>query len=338
MDPLRGCDYSHARPTKAQLDRDQLSFAVRYIIDKDRDKGKRLQLPEAQQLTSWGRKIVCNFEFLIGRMSAGYAAGVEDAKTSLAEMRYLGVPKGRPCYFSDDTGSTPASAVVAYLRGAASVMTPAGYETGVYGGLNTITTAYNAGFRWLWQTYAWSTRNGLVVWHPETTLRQVRNNAFSDWSGDLDYAQVSDFGQWDTDGNTSQEDDMGALDEVIVIGTDIANLSGNYVQAGQKIPLGRFLQLIFSHNERDFQSGLANKKAITAVAAEVHAVNTELAAVKELLLKGDGDPDIATFVAKIEEEANKTRLYAEELIKKDKAAETKQAKLVGEAWLASIVE
>jgi hypothetical protein len=143
---------------------------------------------------------------------------------------------------------------------------------------------------------------------------------------------------WPAVGNTSQEVNMGALEENVVIGTDIASLSGNYVKAGQKIPLGRFIQLIFSHNERDFQTGLANKATLAAVVAEVHKLHTEVAAVKELLLKGDGDPDFATFVNKIEEEANKTRLFAEELIKKDKAAENKREKLIGEAWLASVVE
>jgi len=143
---------------------------------------------------------------------------------------------------------------------------------------------------------------------------------------------------WPAIGNTPQEDNVSLLDELVTIDTDIANLSEGYVKAGQKIPYRRFVQLDFSLGQRDFKTSLANKAAITALAAELHTVHTELAAVKELLLKGDGDPDFAAFVAKIEEEANKTRLYAEELLKKDKAAETKREKLLGEAWLASVVE
>lgn len=211
MNPRRGADYSHAYSAardknefRALLDRDRIAFCCRYILDAARDGGKRLTLAEARQLTAWGRRIVCNFEYEIGRMSAGSAAGVADAKTALAELRILGVPKGRPVYFSDDTGSTPAGAVQAYLKGAASVLGPAGYQTGVYGGLGTITAAYNAGFRWLWQTYAWS--GG--VWHPAATVRQILNRAFVGWDGDLNQAMTEDFGQWDTTGWTPQEDDM----------------------------------------------------------------------------------------------------------------------------------
>jgi hypothetical protein len=135
-----------------------------------------------------------------------------------------------------------------------------------------------------------------------------------------------------------QQEDHVFLDEIITIDKDIADLSGGYVKAGQKMPMRRFVQLDFSLGQRDFNTSLANKAAITALTAEVHKVHTELATLKELLLKGDGDPDLAAFIAKIEEEANKTRLYAEDLLKKDKAAETKREKLIGDAWLASVVE
>ena len=65
----------------------------------------------------------------------------EHAREALVEMKLHRVPLGRPCYFSDDTGDTPSSAVLAYLGGVSSVLTPAGYATGIYGGLGSQATA-----------------------------------------------------------------------------------------------------------------------------------------------------------------------------------------------------
>ena len=211
-DPRRGCDYSQARPTRAQLDAADLAFCVRYIESAAMDAGKRFTLAEAQQLTSWGRKIVCNFEYATGGMAGGAPAGIRDAKIALTEMKLLGVPKGRPCYFSNDTNTVPLASVVAYLDGASTVLTPAGYGTGLYGGLAPITAAYNAGYRWLWQTYAWS-----PSWHPAATLRQTWNAGDTrgrpfPWDGDLDQAMTDDFGQWDTTGWTPGGDFMALTD------------------------------------------------------------------------------------------------------------------------------
>ena len=201
MDPLRGADYSSARPTKAQLDANGIAFCIRYMLAASKDRGKRFTPAEAAQLTSWGRKLVCNYEYATGAMAQGRPMGISQAQEWLVQAGLHRVPKGRPCYFSDDQGDTAASAVVAFLGGASDVLTPAGYGTGIYGGIRSIRAAYDAGYRWLWQTYAWS--GSPTVWHPAARIRQVRNGAFpGQFDGDLDIAQADDFGQWDTTGWT----------------------------------------------------------------------------------------------------------------------------------------
>lgn len=143
---------------------------------------------------------------------------------------------------------------------------------------------------------------------------------------------------WPAVAGTAQEEDMAALEENVVIGTDIANLSNNYVRAGQKIPLGRFIQLIFSHNERDFQTGLAVRNVLTGLAAQVATISSGIAELKELLAQAGGNPDIALIIQKLEEEANKTRAFAQELMDKDEQQEREHAEKMAAAWQASVVE
>lgn len=234
LDPRRGADYSHARPTLAQLDRDKIAFCVRYVLDAARDGGKRLTLTEARWLTANGRKIVGNFEFEKGRMSQGYPGGVADARVVVAEYKAMDVPAGRPAYASDDVGNTPAGLIAAYLNGFDSVAKPAGYATGYYGGYWGVVAAYNAGYRWLWQTYGWSffadTPGGAKYthWHPHATVRQVQNGAFVDWDGDLNQAMTDDFGQWDTTGWTPGDDMALTLDEHNAVMGSYARLAEIY--------------------------------------------------------------------------------------------------------------
>lgn len=271
MNPLIGADYSAARPSRAQLDSGGVSFAVRYILDAARDGGKRFTLTEAQTLTSWGRKLVCNFEYQTGHMAAGAAAGAADARVSLAEMRTLGVPLGRPCFFSNDTGSVPDAAIVSYLGGAAGVLGPAGYQTGIYGGLRSMQVAYGAGYLWLWQTYAWS--GSPTVWHPNAVLRQVHNGAFTGWDGDLDFAQTADFGQWDTTGWTPTGDALMAMTDAQLgqLMLAVARIGDMYtMQAGNYV--GRFSAL---------EKAVATLgTAVAALPGAPAAIKAELDAVK----------------------------------------------------------
>lgn len=142
-------------------------------------------------------------------------------------------------------------------------------------------------------------------------------------------------GIWNIAGE-AQEDDM--LSEVITIDKDIADLSAGYVKAGQKIVLGRFLQLMFSHNERDLREGLANRAALVTVNGKLDTLTTAVTELKSVLSKGGGDVNVAAIVKKLEEESTKTREFASELLKTDEASEKKHAKAMAAAWNASLVE
>lgn len=198
-----GADYSHARPTPAQLQKYGIKFVCRYLLDDARDQGKALKLAEARALTACGCDIVANFEYAT-RPTLTRHQGEADAWTSLAELRALGAPSNRPVYFSFDYDVQPGEygGVLAYLRGAESVL-GAGLA-GAYGHYGLVEYLARNGIRWLWQTYAWS--HG--AWSTHATVRQVHNGAFAEFDGDLNHAMVPDYGQWTLN---QLEDDMATF-------------------------------------------------------------------------------------------------------------------------------
>lgn len=204
-----GVDYSHARPNQAFFNRHGFTFVCRYLLDDARDGGKALKLPEAKQLTSWGIGICANYEYGIGDMLKGFNQGVADARVALRELILMGAPR-RIVYFSCDTDVSISQIpqVLEYMRGAGTVL---GKENvGVYGEYDLIEAAHRAGYKWLWQCYAWS--RGL--WSAHATVRQVKNGAFpGEYDADLNYAMTADIGQWKLG-----ESAMDARQEALVTG------------------------------------------------------------------------------------------------------------------------
>lgn len=199
-----GADYSHARPDEAFFTRHGLTFACRYLLDDARDGGKALKKAEALQLSSWGISICSNFEYSIGGMLRGYTQGMADARIALAELRAIGAPRD-VVYFSCDTDVSISQIplVLDYMRGASAILGKA--NVGVYGEYDLIEAAHAAGYRWLWQCYAWS--RGL--WSAHATVRQVHNGAFpGEYDADLNHAMTADIGQW------TLGDDMSTPQEI----------------------------------------------------------------------------------------------------------------------------
>ncbi|MGZ6647626.1 MAG: glycoside hydrolase domain-containing protein [Solirubrobacteraceae bacterium] len=89
----------------------------------------------------------------------GHARGREDAQFALAQATSLGMPAGRPIYFGVDFDASPNPAATdSYFDGLAEIL---GHEgCGPYGGIAVVSRQLNRGFKWAWQTYAWS-RNQL---------------------------------------------------------------------------------------------------------------------------------------------------------------------------------
>lgn len=193
-----GADWAGARPTLAQLKTAGVTFGCRYLLDAARDAGKRFTRVEALALNNWGIDTVSNFEYASSGALGGYKQGVADARTALAEIQLHKFPR-KVVYFSVDWDIQPSQypVVLEYLQGAHSVLGNDSLyvnkpNTGVYAKFDFIEYAYSHGFRYLWQTYAWS--GGKVSAH--ATLYQYHNGAFSGWDGDRNRALTTDFGQW----------------------------------------------------------------------------------------------------------------------------------------------
>jgi len=198
---IEGVDYADARPSPAGLYAAGKRFVVRYG-GPGRD-AKQLHATELQALLAAGLSVVANAE----GAAAGYrgtVAGRAWAADADEHFRALGMPAGRPIYFSVDWNAGPADwpDIDAALRGSADVIGAA--RVGVYGGYATV--AHCAGAKtaqWLWQTYAWSAGR----WWPGAHMQQYRNGVqVGGGDCDLNRAMADDFGQW------GQETDV-ALDD-----------------------------------------------------------------------------------------------------------------------------
>jgi hypothetical protein len=114
-----------------------------------------------------------------------YRVGRRDARQALAEANALGAASSRPIIFSVDENVSWAAARN-YFAGASSIIGKS--RVGVYGSYQVVAGAYAAGYRWLWQTSAWS--NG--AWFAHDNLEQY---AYPSPSYDADLALTPDYGQ-----------------------------------------------------------------------------------------------------------------------------------------------
>lgn len=181
----RGIDIAWERPTVAQIMATGAQWVARYLST---DKTKNLAYAEVAAYVQAGLEIVTVWETAAARALAGFAAGQSDARAAEVQRKALGLPGDHVHYFAVDT-DTDWGAVVPYFQGIASVLPIA--RVGPYGGIKVITGAHRAGYRYLWQTVAWS--GG--AWHPAATIRQPGSTVLGG-TADVDYAMATDFGQF----------------------------------------------------------------------------------------------------------------------------------------------
>ena len=183
-----GVDYSWYRPTRAELAGVQV--VARYLVPASWGSGKALTAAEAAWLLAQGKTILLNWEWSPVAARGGYAAGVRDARLAELARAEVGAPPV-VIYLSADWDVQPAEvpAVLAYLAGAASVI--GRDRVGVYGGYRAVAAALGAGYRWGWQTAAWSRGR----WDPRAHYRQTANSALWGGQGDRD-ASTGDVGGW----------------------------------------------------------------------------------------------------------------------------------------------
>lgn len=193
---LTGIDIAWDRPTVAQIQGVGAHWVARYFSNDD---DKDLHPAEVTAYTKAGLAIVTVFETTAGRATAGSAAGVADARNAEAQRKAVGLPADHIQHFAVDKDVSWA-AVAPYFSGVSSVIGQA--RVGVYGGIDVIAGAAAAGYRYLWQTVAWSEGR----WDPHATIRQTGGTTLSG-GADWDTAMVPDFGQYPRP-TAPQEPDM----------------------------------------------------------------------------------------------------------------------------------
>jgi hypothetical protein len=169
-----GLDYAWARPTVATIKSTGAQWVGRYLSG---DTTKNLTAAEYQRLTGAGLPVVAVWETGANRAGAGYSAGIADAKAALALANTIGLGPDSIIHFAVDYDALWGQ-VFGYFNGASIVLGQ--HRVGVYGGVNVITSAANAGYTYLWQTRA--------------TIRQTGGNLLSG-DADADQAMTPDYGQ-----------------------------------------------------------------------------------------------------------------------------------------------
>ena len=165
----------------------------------------------ADALRAAGLHIVSNFQY--GKpgwanpsdFTRGHDGGVADAQTAMGLHNDAGGTSSAPIFFSVDDNidlNTWNSVAVEWFRGINSVL---GVErTGIYGHSNACGWAIKdsvvghsstPGFRWAWQTKAWS--NGQR--EPAAVLYQeiLEGPVLGGIKVDVDQVLAADYGQWD---------------------------------------------------------------------------------------------------------------------------------------------
>ncbi len=140
----------------------------------------------------------------------GYDGGVADAQTALRLHGAAGGPGSAPIFFSvDEDISADAwkTTAVQWFRGINSVL--GAERTGIYGGARQLGWAIGdgvighsttPGYRWAWQTKAWSggkREPAAVLFQREVVTASDPGAIIDGVSVDVDDVLASDFGQWD---------------------------------------------------------------------------------------------------------------------------------------------
>jgi hypothetical protein len=182
---MKGIDIAWARPDTDGIKATGAKWVARYFSD---DPTKNLTADEVAAYTAAGLAIVAVWEYTAGAALEGRDKGIQDASQAYSQQKAVGLPKDMPIYFAVDTDAEWPQAEQ-YFAGVASVI---GVDyVGVYGGVKVIEGAHAAGYKYLWQTSAWS--NG--QWSPYATIRQDGGTVLSG-GADVDDSEVADFGQY----------------------------------------------------------------------------------------------------------------------------------------------
>lgn len=208
---LQGVDIAWARPTVAQIKAVGARFVARYFSTDDT---KNLHASEVAAYSAAGLGTVVVWETTTGRARAGMTAGQADARAAEAQRKAVGLPPDMPIHFAVDE-DTSWSSVVPYFAGAVSVLGQA--RVGVYGGYAVIEGAAAAGYRYLWQTTAWSQGR----WSAHATIRQTGGTALGG-NADWDTAMADDYGQYPRP-TTPQPEDIVTPADIKAVAAEVVS-------------------------------------------------------------------------------------------------------------------
>jgi hypothetical protein len=183
-----GADWAYGEISPKALKAAGKSFVCRYL---SYTPSKNLDAAEAKRYGEAGIDCVVVWETTGTRATAGYEAGIVDAKRALSLARKCGKPNSAPIFFAVDFEASGPE-VRAYFEGTRSVL---GVErNGAYAGRGAMTYLFDEKIIGHgWQTYAWS--NG--EWDKRAHLRQVQNGVtLAGVEVDLDVSTAASFGQW----------------------------------------------------------------------------------------------------------------------------------------------
>ena len=181
---IEGIDASFAQLSVDEIKQAGAHWIARYF---SADPAKDLTAAEVTEYNAAGLPIVTVWETSTTRATEGYSDGAADAHEAELQRGEVGLPSDHVHYFAVDENTSWAS-VADYFAGAASVLGQA--RVGVYGSFAVVEGAYAAGYRYLWQTSAWSDGS----WSTHATIRQTGGTVLQG-GADVDQAEVPDFGQ-----------------------------------------------------------------------------------------------------------------------------------------------
>lgn len=164
-----GLDYAWTHVPISAMHAGGYRFAMRYLSWLP--NGKVIGKNEFNQLLANDIAVGMNWEYDTSDQLRGAPGGRSDAAEAKRQMKALGTPAGKVCYFSADwdVAAYQLPTLRAYWAAANAVLSPE-YRFGVYGGHRAVTAALDLGY-FGWQTYAWS----YGVWDPRTHIRQTLN-------------------------------------------------------------------------------------------------------------------------------------------------------------------
>lgn len=218
---MQGLDYAWWRPTNAGV-LNAFGFVIRYL---SYDPSKSLSRSEAEQLTQWGKFIVCNWE--TDGLGGDFQTGAQHARDAIAQAVACGKPDGYPIYFSIDENVNPLTQDE-YLHGIQSVM-PVG-EIGDYGEAALVQHWAMVGVTHGWRTSA-------VGWDGGASIKDcaiVQTGYAFNGNADLDYSLSEDprvFGGWKV-GGVPLTPVVNPVEEVDMVILTFAGSPGRWLFSG----------------------------------------------------------------------------------------------------------